>query len=350
MRLPGHLLSAAALVLMSLAGCRAQPVSPTATALPASALTAAPPAALEYPVQIIPLAAPLDQPQAEISGMAWLGDRLVLLPQYPQRYQNQLFCLPKTDLEAYLDGEQTEPLLPQPIPFDSAGLEAKIPGFEGFEALAFPENRVFMTIEARQGGMRGYLAAGAAAPYQDKITLDGRLLELASQSGLENYSDEAIVIFEGQVLTIHEANGAAVNPSPLAYRFDLAGSPLDPLPFPTIEYRITDAAPANSDGLFWTINYLFPPDSAKLQPVPDSLSETFGEGPTHQQFETVERLLALQITPQGITLADLPPIQLQLLGDDSSRNWEALAYLEGRGFLLATDKFPQTLLGFVAWP
>jgi hypothetical protein len=349
-RLPGFWLSAAALFLMSLTGCQAQPVLPTATALPTSALSAAPSAVQEYPVQLIPLAAPLDQPQVEISGMAWLDDKLVLLPQYPQRYQNQLFALPKNALEAFLDGEQTEPLIPQSIPFDSAGLESSIPGFEGFEALAFSDDQVFMTIEARQGGMRGYLAVGTVAPVQDKIILDGRILELASQTGLENYSDEAIVIYAGQVLTIHEANGAAVNPSPAVYCFDLTGSLLDPLPFPNIEYRITDAAPPDSHGLFWAINYLFPPDAAKLKPAPDHLAETFGEGPTHQQFETVERLLALQITTQGITLADLPPVQLQLLGDDSSRNWEALAYLDGRGFLLATDKFPQTLLGFVAWP
>ena len=37
----------------------------------------------EAQVRVIPLAAPLDTPRAEISGLAWHGDDLILLPQYP---------------------------------------------------------------------------------------------------------------------------------------------------------------------------------------------------------------------------------------------------------------------------
>ena len=45
-------------------------------------------------------------------------------------------------------------------------------------------------------------------------------------------------------------------------------------------------------------------------------------------------------------LTDTPPILLRL---DASvgRNWEGIARLGDRGFLIATDKFPETLLGFV---
>jgi hypothetical protein len=32
---------------------------------------------------IIPLSGPIDSKQAELSGLAWIGDTLVLLPQYP---------------------------------------------------------------------------------------------------------------------------------------------------------------------------------------------------------------------------------------------------------------------------
>ena len=64
----------------------------------------------------------------------------------------------------------------------------------------------------------------------------------------------------------------------------------------------------------------------------------------------VERLLAFQFTEDGIVLAPLAPIQLQLLPDDEARNWEGIARLDERGFLLVTDKFPETILAFVANP
>ena len=47
---------------------------------------------------------------------------------------------------------------------------------------------------------------------------------------------------------------------------------------------------------------------------------------------------------------DAPPLQLQLRGDGKARNWEALAVLEGRGLLVATDTYPETVLGFVPFP
>jgi len=54
----------------------------------------------------------------------------------------------------------------------------------------------------------------------------------------------------------------------------------------------------------------------------------------------------MQITDEGIALIDQAPIQLDLPGEDA-RNWEGIARLDERGFLVVTDKYPQTLLGLV---
>jgi hypothetical protein len=35
---------------------------------------------------------------------------------------------------------------------------------------------------------------------------------------------------------------------------------------------------------------------------------------------------------------------------EDSRNWEGLVLFDQRGFLVATDKYPGTLLGFVEMP
>ena len=40
-----------------------------------------------------------------------------------------------------------------------------------------------------------------------------------------------------------------------------------------------------------------------------------------------------------------PPIQLAL--DEKSRNWEGLARLEDKGFLMIVDEHPRTILAFI---
>ncbi len=52
----------------------------------------------------------------------------------------------------------------------------------------------------------------------------------------------------------------------------------------------------------------------------------------------------------GITVSDQPPIQLVLRGDGQSRNWEGIVRLDDRGFIIATDTYPETILAFVSFP
>ena len=59
--------------------------SATITSLPTPSQTPLPPPPQEVPVQVIPLTGPIASPDAQISGMAWYGDTLVILPQYPER-------------------------------------------------------------------------------------------------------------------------------------------------------------------------------------------------------------------------------------------------------------------------
>jgi len=149
---------------------------------------------------------------------------------------------------------------------------------------------------------------------------------------------------------------------PIAHVYGLDLSEQGVVRFPNIEYRITDATELDEAGYFWAINYFYPGDEEKYQPFrPEPLALTFGAGPSHAKLDTVERLVEFQLTEDGIKLTGKPPIQLSLIGaslvllgesiaDQISRNWEGIVRLDDRGFLLATDKFPNTLLGFVAEP
>ncbi|MBV7336480.1 hypothetical protein KFU94_51275 [Chloroflexi bacterium TSY] len=115
--------------------------------------------------------------------------------------------------------------------------------------------------------------------------------------------------------------------------------------FPNIEYRTTDATALDADNRFWVINYYFPNEGVLLPDV-DPIAELYGQGITHKQYDHVERLIELEYSESGIQLVERPPIQLELI--DAPRNWEGIVRLENRGFLIVTDKWPETILGFVA--
>jgi hypothetical protein len=315
-----------------------------------------PTASVEQPVIPIPLAGPLTNPEAEISGLAWYREDLVLLPQYPQRMSEagqpgQVFLLPASSILAFLDGESDEPLVPRAVSFLSPDLDELIPDFEGFEGIAFAGQRVFLTIESGGlGPMMSYLIAGRFAPDTGSIQLEASTLSpIPPQSGLINRGEEALVALGDHLLTIYETNGTEITPDPLAHRFRLDTLEMDTVPFPQIEYRITDASNSDEEGRFWVLNVFFPADVAIL-PLIDPIAEYFGRGPTHESQLSVERLLEFEATPNGVALTGRPPVQLELGDALEFRNWEGLAILPGRGFLLATDRYPETLLAFVPLP
>jgi len=313
----------------------------------------APKTPTEHKVQQLPLDGLLKDQGVEISSLAWYKDHLILLMQYPAykttRDKARLLALSKQAILDHLDGKSTTPLQPKEIPFRDGNLTVK--GYEGYEAIAFVGEQVFLTIEASPpSGMTGHIIKGTMATDLSALTLDPKSIQpLPSQSKLSNFSDETLLVTASLVGTIHEANGANVNASPLVRLFGLDLKAQGTASFPHIEYRITDATTVDSQGRFWAINYLFPGEKEMLKIGPDKIVEMYGEGETHKQREQVERLLEFSFSKDGVKLTGTAPIQLYLPNDDA-RNWEGIVRLDDRGFLLATDAFPKTMLGFVPKP
>ena len=106
---------------------------------------------------------------------------------------------------------------------------------------------------------------------------------------------------------------------------------------------MTDATAVDENGRFWIINYFYPGDK-ELQTDNDDWREG-SWGATHLIYDQVERLIELQWTNEGITFTRTPAMLLEL-PDDEARNWEGLVRFN-EGFLLATDKFPTTILAYV---
>ena len=118
-------------------------------------------------------------------------------------------------------------------------------------------------------------------------------------------------------------------------------------PTSSINYRISDATRIDQYNRFWAINYHYPGDKQTLKPSKDLMISKYGEGPTHSKSERVERLVEYKINKNRVILTGNPHIELELEGEKTSRKWEALARYENKGFLIATDKYPTTILAYI---
>lgn len=300
----------------------------------------------------IALAGGAELPEAEISSLAWHGRSLVLLPQYPSRFASAdglgaLLVLERDAIEAALDGEREEPLAVRRVPLIAPELESAIPGFDGFEAIAFAGAHVFVTVEARRGDddTIGWLVPGRVEGALERVVLEpSARVRLRAQNDITNIGYESLVVSGDRLYAIYETNGE-VNPSPTVLVFDLEGRPLHELPMARLEYRVTDATEVDGDGRFWVANYHWP--GALWQTAACELTEEYGQGDSHARCRVVERLVEMKVTPGGVELSGRPPILLELVDDDHARNWEGLVHLEGRGFLMMTDEHPASILALV---
>ena len=307
----------------------------------------------EMPVTEIAMSGPASTPEAEFSGLAWYGENLIMLPQYPNIFDEsgdgQLFYLPKAELSLYIGGARGAPIEPRPIKLIAPNLTDQIRNYQGFESIVFSGDRVFMTIEAGEGtDMMGYLISGTINPDLSTLTLDTtKLAEIPPQAKSENHSDEAILIMDDKILTFYEVTGKDIVSKPVVHVFDFDLNPQGTLPIDNLEYRLTDIAMGFGNTI-WGINYFFPGDE-DLMPSSDPILERFGTGETHAKFPQVERLIRYQYSDAGLTLVNSKrPIYLTLTED--IRNWEGLVVLDTAGLIMVTDKFPRTILAFVPIP
>ena len=284
------------------------------------------------------------------------GDTLVILPQYPEKNLSglgtpSLFALTKNQILEFLESATTQPLTPTNILFIAPDISPQIPGYEGYEAIAFDGDQVYLTIEANNlGTMKGYLIAGVIEPDINQIQLDpSSLTPIPMQAQIFNTAYEALLVADGQIITLFESNGAKLNSDPSTYQFDNSTLSNQRIDFTNLEYRLTDATAIDEHGRFWVPNVYFPIEFwfyASSEP----LSIKYGQGDTHTSYLTVERMLELQYDGESITLTDTQPVQLELIDDYNSRNWEALALLDDLGFLAMTDTYPETIFGFIPYP
>ena len=291
------------------------------------------------PIQEIELEGIITNPKQEISGMDWYNDNLFLLPENLGGY---LFMVKKNEIQKQLSLKKGS-IKPIKTIFNTPDYSKSIPGFDGFEAIAFYENSIYVTIEADENGeMVGYIAWGNIDPISYEITiLEKNIQKISTPIQIDNLSYESIIRHENNLLLLYEANGSSLRKDPYQLLISLNDFSSKKIKGPNIEYRITDATKVRKNK-FWAINYYWPGDKKNLKPSLDKLSKN----KKTNSDQTIERLVEFKIKRNNISLTRKKPINL-ILEEGNSRNWEAIVRFGKSGFLIATDKYPRMILAYI---
>lgn len=257
--------------------------------------------AREYAVLEIPLPDEISLSAFEYSGLGWFGDILVLLPQYPNRnsggHSGLLYGIKKDDLIKWKNDPSQE-LVFFDIPFDDVGFSRSLPEFEGFEAILFIDQDVYLTIETSAGNpMKSFLVRGSVLSNGEDgfaISLDKKqIIELPQQNRSSNASYEALTSDGEFIYALYEQYGQCVNEHPYALKINRQLSVIEEIPVDPINYRVTDASQIDKNGEFWAVNYFYSGD-VHLKVEVDPISDRFGLPGSHEFGERVERLMMNQ--------------------------------------------------------
>ena len=299
----------------------------------------------ETKVEEINLSGLITDRDQEISGMDWYQDKLFLLPENLGGF---LFMIPKLEILNSIRPNGKVPIAPKKTRFKTPDYKNLINGFDGFEAIAFNGNKVFISIEAEHNGqMNSYIIWGDIDPSTLDVSIDKDHLKwVDTPIQLSNISYESLLIYRNDVLMLYEANGSNLQQDVRQVVFSPLNKSITHMGFTNVEYRITDASKIDASNKFWSINYFWPGDKKLLKPGRDGILGEVRAGRSHSNSDAVERLIEFEIKNDKITTSDQEPIQL-VLDEEASRNWESIVRLDDKGLLIATDKYPKMILGFV---
>ena len=299
----------------------------------------------EIKLHEIPLAGPITNRNQEISGMDWYNEILFLLPENDNGF---LFTIAKDEIIKSINSSEQEPINPIKTSFNTNNISNRINGFDGFEAICFYNDIVYVTIEAEyEGLMYGYLIWGRISSDNYDINFpEENFLKRETPVNLKNFSYESVLHYDSSIYMLYEANGKKLQKD--VKQIQVKGNFIFDVEFPNIEYRLTDATKVDSNNMFWCINYFWPGDKDILRPVLNYQIEESKLSDSGVRLTAVERLVEFQIEGDNITLSGSKPINIAL-NRESPRNWEAIARLDNNGFLVATDKHPRMILGYLKY-
>ncbi len=296
-----------------------------------------PPVAPEVAALELELSGAIAESAVEMSGLAWAGDRLVLLPECDDGSDCVVYVVARGAVIEAVDRGSVIHAVTWPVVAEALD---KLEGFDGFEAIAISGAQVWMTAERRPHGSWGI----PGRLDEGRVVLDvSSAVWVEGTSGWLNKGDESALWVDDVVWTLHELNGPPAVDEPFLRRFE-RGMPAGTIPMPALTYRITDAT-ALYDRQFDVLQYLWRDDD-RLRTRADGVSQRWGVGPSHAGTWACERIVTIDLGPPLQVVG--PPVHLVL--SEQSRNWEGLVRLDDKGWLIVTDSHPRTILAFVPRP
>lgn len=288
------------------------------------------------------LSGDITNPNNEISGMDWYRDYLYLIPE---NLNNFIYVIPKFDIDNYVLSKNPLPIVPKKVDFTTPNYKSIINGFDGFEAIAFHNESVFLAIEAKENNnMKGFISWGTYNSLNHEIFIpEKNLIEVETPIQIDNMSYESILISRNNLIMLYEANGINLQKIPKHKKLSTIDFSISTISSINIEYRITDATKIDSNGKFWCINYLWPGDIVKLKSHEKIYLDDIRE---NNELKQVERILEFELKNEKILLTNSEPVNFQL-ESNISRNWEGIVRYDKNSFLIVTDKYPRMILGLV---
>jgi hypothetical protein len=265
---------------------------------------------------IIPLPPALRSINEEFSGMAQLGNRIYVLPQYGSFKETGLdgkfnmYSFRADSINRVIDGKDTA--LTHFNTLKVHNLE-KLPDFikktyQGFETLTFLGNAVYMAIETVDTAANCYLVRGVMDTVKKEISIDYKnYLTLKRPFYIGNAGYESITWLPGinKLIAFYEFNADAG--SNMAYLIDtsLTKAP-EPVKTPFLYFRNTDAVTAPNGGIY-AINYFWDGDYAKyldngmvtnaeddIKHAVPALKDSIAKNPDYLKTHTFARIVYLK--------------------------------------------------------
>jgi hypothetical protein len=222
--------------------------------------------------QVLHLPDSINSVNEEFSGMALFGKRLYLLPQYGNHKDSKLdglfsiYSIGTDSLKRNIDGKDS--CISNYRTIYVTNLD-KLPDsikqyYEGFEAIAFVGNQVYLSIETVDSSDYCFLIKGMIDTANNKVTIDPvHTLSLRRYPYIKNAGFESLTYLqkEKKLIALYEFN--AMPNGGIGYLIDPSFSyKPKKISIPFLHFRITDAQ-ANSTGKIYALNYHYGGDYKK---------------------------------------------------------------------------------------
>ena len=88
-----------------------------------------------------------------MSGLAWYRDNLILMPQYVNLKSPAFYYVKKSELKNWVRKKEKNTINPKRIEVKMPNFDKMIDGYQGFEALCFHGDKIYLIIESKEDNL-----------------------------------------------------------------------------------------------------------------------------------------------------------------------------------------------------